>query len=135
MKDGYAAVTTSSPRPTSLVDHRRPARPADRRAPIPCRASGIRRRRHSPRSPDPDRLTEVRAIAVTRPARDRRRRRRSPHRERPRGGPHPLAELAATGLRDARVDRLGTLLAEIDATQERARTVERTVREKIAGPG
>ena len=47
-----------------------------------------------------------------------------------------LTELATTrDSVDARLDRLGTRLAEIDATQERARTVEHTVREKIASPG
>ena len=47
-----------------------------------------------------------------------------------------LSELATTrDSVDARLDRLGTLLAEIEAIQQRARTVEDTVREKIAGPG
>lgn len=47
-----------------------------------------------------------------------------------------LAELAATRDNvDARIDRLATLLAEIDATQANARSVEHTVREKIANPG
>jgi hypothetical protein len=47
-----------------------------------------------------------------------------------------LAELAATRDNvDTRLDRMAGQLAEIDATQANAHTVERTVREKIANPG